>query len=248
MGFPQVPPHHHRHHPPGPPPLSKSFQSPTTLTYQFSLTPLSLSLDSRYVVSAHIFMACFRKSNDPDSGLPDSVASTPRSDHHHLLHEDTSVAKSSPAPHDNQPPYVGWRHPYRRRPPPQTTFSGLLSKTLQALSFPTRTCDALITVTADEDVENMMEEYDRLSQGQRSARLRLFLFPTDWARGRFLERGRSEKPPQDQKQKPFERNNISMSDPGSPAPVVSSPVLPPRHHRLPHPVNSGSSAGENQTR
>lgn len=46
--------------------------------------------------------------------------------------------------------------------------------------LPNEDLDALISVTTDEDVENMMEEYDRLAQSQnpRSARLRLFLFQT----------------------------------------------------------------------
>lgn len=44
--------------------------------------------------------------------------------------------------------------------------------------LPNEDLDALISVTTDEDVENMMEEYDRLSHNHnpRSARLRLFLF------------------------------------------------------------------------
>ncbi|KAE8689837.1 putative cyclin d [Hibiscus syriacus] len=44
--------------------------------------------------------------------------------------------------------------------------------------FPNEDLDALISVTTDEDLENMMEEYDRLAQNQnpRLARLRLFLF------------------------------------------------------------------------
>lgn len=44
--------------------------------------------------------------------------------------------------------------------------------------LPSEDLDALISVTADEDVENMMEEYDRVvhNHNPQSARLRLFLF------------------------------------------------------------------------
>lgn len=142
--------------------------------------------------------------------------------------------------------------------------------------LPNEDLDALITVTADEDVENMMDEYDRLSQSQKSARLRLFLFPIDnlndsrassinslldgsakrenWfldvlnggpAAGSVLERGRSEvssivsevpdylfgldnsddalKESIKIKNKNLPNDTVSMSDPGSPAPVISSP-------------------------
>lgn len=142
--------------------------------------------------------------------------------------------------------------------------------------LPNEDLDALISVTTDEDVENMMEEYDRLAQNQnpRSARLRLFLFDKGddlrassisslldgstnrehWffdainngaAPGSGLERGRSEASsivsevpdylfgldnsdetqPREPKPKTrlFLHDNVSMSDPGSPAPVVSSP-------------------------
>lgn len=45
--------------------------------------------------------------------------------------------------------------------------------------LPSEELDALISVQSDEDLENMMEEYDRLQVGSnRPCRLRLFLFPT----------------------------------------------------------------------
>ncbi|PIN00102.1 hypothetical protein CDL12_27398 [Handroanthus impetiginosus] len=232
--------------------------------------------------------------NDLDSGLTDSVSSTPRSEQH--LHEDGATAlqprvrfmcsfggKILPRPHDNQLRYVGGDTrivAVHRR----TAFSSLLSK-LSKLSgttnisikyqLPNEDLDALITVTADEDVENMMEEYDRLTMSQKSARLRLFLFPNDsndsrassinslldgsvkrenWfvdalnggpGSGPILERGRSEvssivsevpdylfgldnsddalREITKIKNKNLPNDNISMSDPGSPAPRVSSP-------------------------
>ncbi|XP_023762817.2 uncharacterized protein LOC111911259 [Lactuca sativa] len=47
--------------------------------------------------------------------------------------------------------------------------------------LPSEDLDSLISVTTDEDLENMIEEYERLnssSAGSKSSRLRLFLFPT----------------------------------------------------------------------
>ncbi|WOH07669.1 hypothetical protein DCAR_0727102 [Daucus carota subsp. sativus] len=45
--------------------------------------------------------------------------------------------------------------------------------------LPSEDLDSLISVTTDEDLENMVEEYDRLSDNSagKSSRLRLFLFP-----------------------------------------------------------------------
>ncbi|CAI9755137.1 unnamed protein product [Fraxinus pennsylvanica] len=221
----------------------------------------------------------------------DSVSSTPRSEQHHL-HDDVSAVqqplirfmcsfggKILPRPHDNQLRYVGGdtriiavhRH---------ITFSSFLLK-LSKLSgtinicikyqLPSEELDSLITVTTDEDVENMMEEYDRLSQNQKTARLRLFLFSTDadsrassisslldgsakrqnWffdalngGSGPVLERGQSEVSSivsevtdylfgldnsddaireSKLRNKNLLNDNVSFSDPGSPAPVVPSP-------------------------
>ncbi|KAK9064573.1 hypothetical protein SSX86_015955 [Deinandra increscens subsp. villosa] len=47
--------------------------------------------------------------------------------------------------------------------------------------LPSEDLDSLISVTTDEDLENMIEEYERLnssSDANKSARIRLFLFPT----------------------------------------------------------------------
>ncbi|KAL3851259.1 hypothetical protein ACJIZ3_013141 [Penstemon smallii] len=242
-------------------------------------------------------MASHHTVNDLDSSLSDSLASTPRADH---FHDDDGGSpapqprirfmcsfggKILPRPHDNQLRYVGGdtrivavnRH---------TTFSSLLSK-LSKISgttnisikyqLPNEDLDSLITVTADDDVENMMEEYYRLSHGSKSARLRLFLFLNDntttdsratsinslldgsakrqsWfvdalnggpGSGPVLERGRSEvssilsevpdylfgldnsddalKESLKMRNKIIFNDNVSVSDPGSPAPVVSSP-------------------------
>ncbi|KAL2235039.1 UNVERIFIED_CONTAM: hypothetical protein Sindi_1236100 [Sesamum indicum] len=94
-----------------------------------------------------------------------------------------------PRPHDKTLCYVGGdtriividRH---------TSLSDLhhrLSKTLlhnQSFSLkyqlPNEDLDSLISVTTDEDLENMVEEYDRLNSaggGLKPGRLRLFLFP-----------------------------------------------------------------------
>lgn len=194
--------------------------------------------------------------------------------------------KILPRPHDNQLRYVGGdtRIVAVHR---SSTFSTLLTKLSKLAGssnisvkyqLPNEDLDALISVTTDEDVENMIEEYDRLAQNQntRSARLRLFLFTKGedsvsrassisslldastnrehWffdainngaAPGSGLERGRSEASSifseapdylfglensdetQPRELKPKSRlmlhDNVSVSDPGSPAPVVSSP-------------------------
>ncbi|XP_074326991.1 uncharacterized protein LOC141664934 [Apium graveolens] len=216
----------------------------------------------------------------------DSLNSTPRSSDH----EEPRVrfmcsfgGKILPRPHDDQLRYVGGdtrivainRH---------TTFSSLLEK-LAIFSgttnisvkyqLPNEDLDALITITNDEDIENMMDEYDRLAHTHaphsKLARLRLFLFPTDadsrnssisslsslltgsakrehWffdalngRDGPGLDRVGSEvssivsevpdylfglENSDDQTRLKTRRvlnDNASNSDPGSPAPVVSSP-------------------------
>ncbi|XP_038995559.1 uncharacterized protein LOC120119825 [Hibiscus syriacus] len=223
----------------------------------------------------------------------DSVASSPRSEHHTPQDALARVrfmcsfgGKILPRPHDNQLRYVGGEtrivafHRF-------TPFSSFLTK-LSKLSgignvsvkyqFPNEDLDALISVTTDEDLENMMEEYDRLAQNQnpRLARLRLFLFSKgddgsrassissllngsvnreNWffdalnggAGASRLERDRSEASsivsevpdylfgldnsdetqPRDPKLRTHQLmyENNSVSDPGSPAPVVSSSPL-----------------------
>ncbi|KAG9449581.1 hypothetical protein H6P81_009546 [Aristolochia fimbriata] len=44
--------------------------------------------------------------------------------------------------------------------------------------LPNEDLDSLISVTTDEDLDNMIEEYDRTSSSIKPSRLRLFLFPT----------------------------------------------------------------------
>ncbi|CAI0431139.1 unnamed protein product [Linum tenue] len=226
---------------------------------------------------------------DSSAAAGDSVASSPRSESHApSSQQDARVrfmcsfgGKILPRPHDNLLRYVGGetRMVAVHR---STTFSSLVSK-LAKLSglpagvtvkyqLPNEDLDALISVSTDEDVENMMEEYDRgaLNQNPRSARLRLFLFPKGelegsrtssisslldgstnrehWFldalnSGRALERGRSEASSivsevpdylfglenSDENQQQGKLRNkfifndsVSASDPGSPAPVVSS--------------------------
>ncbi|KFK32222.1 hypothetical protein AALP_AA6G213700 [Arabis alpina] len=124
----------------------------------------------------------------------DSLASSPRSEYDNqprVRFMCTFGGRILPRPPDNQLCYVGGdnrmvaihRH---------TTFASLLSK-LAKLSgksnisvkyqLPNEDLDALISVSTDEDVENMMDEYDRiaLNQNPRSSRLRLFLFTKNLA-------------------------------------------------------------------
>ncbi|KAE8696765.1 putative cyclin-D6-1-like [Hibiscus syriacus] len=101
----------------------------------------------------------------------DSVASSPRSEHLAPQDAHTRVrfmcsfgGKILPRPHDNQLCYVGG--------------IGNLSVKYQ---LPNEDLDALISVTTEEDLENMMDEYDRLAQNHnpRLARIRVFLFSKD---------------------------------------------------------------------
>ncbi|KAH7545894.1 hypothetical protein FEM48_Zijuj01G0141900 [Ziziphus jujuba var. spinosa] len=200
-----------------------------------------------------------------ESGTTDSVASSPRSDHpSYDLNTRARFmcsfgGKILPRPHDNQLRYVGG-----------------ISNISVKYQLPNEELDALISVTTDEDVDNMMDEYDRvaLNQNPKSARLRLFLFNKDedisrtssissllhgsanrehWfldaingSSASGLERGRSEassivsevpdylfgldnsEDPQPRGEPKLKNrlalnDNVSVSDPGSPAPVVSSP-------------------------
>ncbi|XP_031121056.1 uncharacterized protein LOC116024302 [Ipomoea triloba] len=240
-------------------------------------------------------MAARYAAMELDSNAGDSVASTPRSEHHQNLAADDGVSiqqlprvrfmcsfggKILPRPHDNQLRYVGGdtrivalnRH---------ASFASLLVKlsklagtasVVVKYQLPNEDLDSLITVTTDEDVENMMDEYDRVAQTHKAARLRLFLFPTDadsrastinsildgsakrehWfvdalngGSGPGLERGRSEassivsevpdylfglenadEPPlsrmKNNNNKHLFHETASNSEPGSPAPAVSS--------------------------
>ncbi|KAL0430184.1 UNVERIFIED_CONTAM: hypothetical protein Sradi_0644400 [Sesamum radiatum] len=134
---------------------------------------------------------------------PESIDSSPRSRHTDSWDADPPPPQPPqklrlmcsygghivPRPHDKTLCYVGGdtriividRH---------TSLSDLhhrLSKTLlhnQSFSLkyqlPNEDLDSLISVTTDEDLENMVEEYDRLSSavgGLKPGRLRLFLFP-----------------------------------------------------------------------
>ncbi|XP_065848736.1 RAF-like serine/threonine-protein kinase PRAF [Euphorbia lathyris] len=126
-----------------------------------------------------------------DSRATDSVASSPCSEHY--ASQDTRVrfmcsfnGKILPRPHDNQLRYVGGdtRIVAVHR---STTYSAFISKLSQLsgisnltvkYQLPNEDLDALISITTDEDIENMIEEYDRilLNSNPRAARLRLFVF------------------------------------------------------------------------
>ncbi|XP_047338650.1 uncharacterized protein LOC124942232 [Impatiens glandulifera] len=92
-----------------------------------------------------------------------------------------------PRPHDKSLCYVGGdtRMVVIDRNSLLSSFSTRLSKTLiNGRSFtlkyqlPNEDLDSLISVTTDEDLENMIEENDRInSSSSKPARLRLFLFP-----------------------------------------------------------------------
>ncbi|XP_042022230.1 uncharacterized protein LOC121769478 [Salvia splendens] len=132
---------------------------------------------------------------------PDSAASSPLSRNHNSWDADPSPQATKlrlmcsyggrivPRPHDKTLCYVGGdtriividRH---------TSLEALhrrLSRTLLSnqpfslkYQLPTEDLDSLITITSDEDLENMMDEYDRLhnaAPAAKAGRLRLFMFP-----------------------------------------------------------------------
>ncbi|GFZ03141.1 octicosapeptide/Phox/Bem1p family protein [Actinidia rufa] len=141
--------------------------------------------------------------SDLDSAASESLTSSPRSDAHHSIGEETTPqprvrfmcsfgGKILPRPHDNQLRYVGGDTRIVAIHRHGTTFASLLHKLGKLASttnisikyqLPNEDLDALITVTTDEDVENMMDEYDRFHQNishpKASSRLRLFLFSND---------------------------------------------------------------------
>jgi len=135
-----------------------------------------------------------------DSGYPDSVNSSPGSrendpDQRWEAHDSVSGGsrvrlmcsyggKIQQRSHDNQLSYVGGdtRILAVDRNIRFASMIGKLSSLWgSSVSFkyqlPNEDLDALVSVTNDEDMENMMAEYDRLQKtGYRSSRLRLFVF------------------------------------------------------------------------
>ncbi|KAK6134240.1 hypothetical protein DH2020_032045 [Rehmannia glutinosa] len=142
-------------------------------------------------------------TNPTAAVYPESIDSSPRSRHTDSWEADPPPPQLPqklrlmcsygghivPRPHDKTLCYIGGdtRIIVIDR---QTSLSDLrhrLSKTLlQNQSFtlkyqlPNEDLDSLISVSTDEDLENMVEEYDRLNNvggGSKHGRLRLFLFP-----------------------------------------------------------------------
>ncbi|XP_047333382.1 uncharacterized protein LOC124936896 [Impatiens glandulifera] len=91
-----------------------------------------------------------------------------------------------PSPHDKSLRYVGGetRMIVIDRNSSLSFLINRLSKTLITggesftlkYQLPNEELDSLISVTTNEDLENMIDEYDRISATQKSYRLRLFLF------------------------------------------------------------------------
>ncbi|KAJ7547710.1 hypothetical protein O6H91_08G100300 [Diphasiastrum complanatum] len=89
-----------------------------------------------------------------------------------------------PRPHDNQLRYVGGetRILVVLR---SISFVDLMSKlgrlcgkaVVAKYQLPNEDLDVLVSIICDEDLDNMMEEFDRLESRDASCRLRLFLFP-----------------------------------------------------------------------
>ncbi|XAR52456.1 hypothetical protein NMG60_11020545 [Bertholletia excelsa] len=137
---------------------------------------------------------------------PDSVDSSPRSRNADSWDDPTLLAGPVsgtgklrlmcsygghiiPRPHDKSLCYAGGdtRIVVADRHSTLSDLTQRLSKTLlKGRSFtlkyqlPNEDLDSLISVTTDEDLENMVEEYDRIAtnnSGPKTSRLRLFLFP-----------------------------------------------------------------------
>ncbi|KAL2324140.1 hypothetical protein Fmac_023198 [Flemingia macrophylla] len=131
---------------------------------------------------------------------PDSVESSPRSRNTDSWDEPFAPASSKlrlmcsygghivPRPHDKSLCYVGGdtRIIVAERATSLAELSTRLSKTfLNGRPFtlkyqlPNEDLDSLISVTTDEDLENMIDEYDRTAAAAvKPSRIRLFLFPT----------------------------------------------------------------------
>ncbi|KAK6931546.1 PB1 domain [Dillenia turbinata] len=142
-------------------------------------------------------------SNTTHLGYSDSVDSSPRSRNadswdESLPHQQLSAGKLRlmcsygghivPRPHDKSLCYVGGdtRIVVVERQSSLSELSSRLSNSLLSGSpftlkyqLPNEDLDSLITVTTDEDLDNMIDEYDRTtSSSLKPSRLRLFLFPT----------------------------------------------------------------------
>ncbi|KAK1325785.1 hypothetical protein QJS10_CPA01g01580 [Acorus calamus] len=136
----------------------------------------------------------------PPTSYPDSVDSSPRSRGGDSWDEPPpSAAKLRlmcsyggrivPRPHDKSLCYVGGdtRIVVADRRSSLSDLSSKLSKTLLhgraftlKYQLPNEDLDSLISVATDEDLDNMIDEYDRTlaSSPFKPSRLRLFLFPT----------------------------------------------------------------------
>ncbi|KAI4357740.1 hypothetical protein L6164_001671 [Bauhinia variegata] len=144
-------------------------------------------------------------SPPPHLSYPDSVDSSPRSRNADWDDSFPATAASSklrlmcsygghivPRPHDKSLCYIGGdtRIIVVDRHTSLADFSSRLSKTfLNGRSFtlkyqlPSEDLDSLISVTTDEDLDNMIDEYDRTTANStnpsvKPSRLRLFLFTT----------------------------------------------------------------------
>ncbi|KAK6921698.1 PB1 domain [Dillenia turbinata] len=142
-------------------------------------------------------------SNTTHLGYSDSVDSSPRSRNADSWDEPLPPQQPSagklrlmcsygghivPRPHDKSLCYVGGdtRMVVVERQSSLSELSSRLSKSLMSgnsftlkYQLPNEDLDSLITVTTDEDLDNMIDEYDRTtSSSLKSSRLRLFLFPT----------------------------------------------------------------------
>ncbi|XP_065881291.1 RAF-like serine/threonine-protein kinase PRAF [Euphorbia lathyris] len=184
---------------PPPPPPQQTPASATTAAVSCTSTPTTNSIPPHISASNTAAAAAAAAAV---STYPDSTDSTPRSRTTDSYFNDPPLLSSKlrlmcsygghivPRPHDKSLCYVGGdtrivvvdRH---------TTLSSLSSRLANTLlngraftlkyQLPSEDLDSLISVTTDEDLENMIDEYDRTNSNAansgKPSRLRLFLFP-----------------------------------------------------------------------
>ncbi|KAL2936578.1 hypothetical protein RDABS01_007091 [Bienertia sinuspersici] len=147
--------------------------------------------------------------------------------------------KIQPRSHDNLLSYVGGETKILSLDR-NIKFSTLFSKLCSIISpdsevvsgftfkyqLPGEELDALISVTNDDDLENMMHEYDRLYRGStKPARLRLFLFPINKS-GSFGSTSSDPSKIDRDSDRFVEALNSSHAPPHPPPQVVAQPPPP----------------------
>lgn len=152
------------------------------------------------LIPASIHTATTTSNHQTHQNYPDSTNSSPRSQHTDTWDEPLPPVPGArlrlmcsygghiiPRPHDKSLCYVGGdtRIVMLDRHASLSDFHSRLSQTLLngrqftlKYQLPSEDLDSLVSITTDEDLENMIEEYDRIISASplKPSRLRLFLF------------------------------------------------------------------------